>query len=74
MSHYPMQDWDRRFCGSYHLFGHIHNTQQELNLQYPRRYNVGACWLDYTPRTLDEIINLWENQRQKQEAINEILQ
>ena len=53
--HYPMEEWNGFFRGSYHLFGHVHNNDKKL-LTIPRRYNVSADILDYEPMTLDEII------------------
>lgn len=70
MSHYPMPFWDGQLEDSVHLYGHIHNTpqwnillrwQEELRREQNipvRMYNVGCMmdYMDYTPRTLDEII------------------
>lgn len=69
LSHYPMPFWNGQFRDSVHLYGHVHNSHQwnvceslcrELrHLQdIPMRmYNVGCMmeWINYTPRTLDEI-------------------
>lgn len=52
MCHYPMRDWYNKFHGSYHLFGHTHNTIPNL----PRACDVGVdAWEDMTPVTLEEI-------------------
>ena len=82
MSHYPMAHWEMADRGSYHLYGHIH-MGRDLNpyLKYKREmlkrphipykcYNVGCMlpYMDYTPRTLDEIIeggDAWENEKWK---------
>lgn len=70
MSHYPMLFWDGQFRDSVHLYGHVHNSHQwnmieswlkearQLQNIPMRMYNVGCMmpWIDYTPRTLDEII------------------
>lgn len=70
LSHYPIAHWDGQFHGSVHLYGHIHVTQdrafydyygnycREKGLKF-QAYNVGCMmgYMDYTPRTLDYIIN-----------------
>lgn len=69
LCHYPIAHWDGQFHGSYHLYGHIHVTQDRGFMDFYKKYctdnglkynsfNVG-CMLDYmgyTPRTLDYII------------------
>lgn len=58
------------FYGSFHLYGHVHNSfewnmmehdkylMEELYTKPCQMFNVGVMmpWMDYTPRTLDEII------------------
>ena len=70
MSHYPMPFWNGQFRNTVHLYGHVHNSHQwniceswikearQLQAIPMRMYNVGCMmeWMDYTPRTLDEII------------------
>jgi len=71
MSHYPILFWNGQFRDSIHLYGHVHNSHQwnmceswieearQLQDIPMRMYNVGCMmeWMDYTPRTLEEIIN-----------------
>ena len=70
LSHYTMPCFKNHFFGWYHLYGHVHNSfeynimerdkflMQELYNRPCFMYNVGAMmpWMNYTPRTLDEII------------------
>ena len=63
--------WDGQFRDSVHLYGHVHNSQQwniaenfyaetrALQAIPMRAYNVGCMmsYMDYGPRTLEEIIN-----------------
>lgn len=70
LSHYPILFWNGQFRDSVHLYGHVHNSAQwnmieswaeearQLQDIPMRMYNVGCMmeWMDYTPRTLDEII------------------
>lgn len=54
--HYPIEEWDGFFRGSYHLYGHVHNsTSNQLKL-IKNRYNVGVDVNGFEPRTLDELI------------------
>lgn len=70
LSHYPIPCFKNHFYGWYHLYGHVHNSfeanmmehdkflMQEL-YGYPcNMFNVGVMmpWMDYTPRTLDQIV------------------
>ena len=60
MSHYPMVEWNGFFRGSIHLYGHIHNNIQnnayKIMKNIDNAYNVGADILDFTPKTLSEVI------------------
>ena len=51
--HYPIEEWNGFYVGSYHLHGHIHNTTVT---HIDRRYNVSVDVINYTPVTLDELI------------------
>jgi calcineurin-like phosphoesterase family protein len=54
--HYPIEEWDGFYRGSYHLYGHVHNnTKNQLQL-LPNRYNVGVDVNGFEPKTLDELI------------------
>lgn len=70
LCHYPIPCFKKHFQGWYHLYGHVHNSfesnmmehnkmlMQELYGHQCNMFNVGAMmpWMDYTPRTLDEIV------------------
>lgn len=69
LCHYPIPCYKNHFYGWYHFFGHVHNSfehnmiahfQNEMRDLYDkdsRMYNVGCMmpYMDYTPRTLDQI-------------------
>ena len=71
LCHYPIPCFKNHFYGWYHLYGHVHNSFEHNMMEknrdlmgnlYDRQcemYNVGAMmpYMDYTPRTLDEIID-----------------
>lgn len=52
--HYPIEDWNGKYRGYYHLHGLVHNNGDSLS-QKDRRYNVSAEIVDYTPISLDEL-------------------
>lgn len=60
MSHYPMVEWNGFYKGTLHLYGHIHNNANnegfKIMSKIDHAYNVGADILDFTPRTLAEVI------------------
>ena len=71
LCHYPIPCFKNHFYGWIHLYGHVHNSF-EWNMMEHQRFlmeelydrqcnmiNVGSMmpWIDYTPRTLNEIIN-----------------
>ena len=55
LCHYPLESWDRKFHGSYHLYGHVHNSEPVSTIE--NRFNVGVDVNDFEPKTLDELIN-----------------
>lgn len=83
MSHYPMPFWNGQFRDTVHLYGHVHNSHQwnicenwleelrQLQDIPMRMYNVGCMmpWMNYTPRTLDEIIKGYEQYKMIKEKI-----
>lgn len=52
--HYPIEDWNGKYRGYYHLHGHVHINGDSLSKK-DRRYNVSAEIVDYTPISLDEL-------------------
>ena len=62
--HYPIAEWDGYYRDTIHLYGHIHNSEKEAYKTMKERrncYNVGADCIGFTPRTLQEIINIYSN-------------
>jgi calcineurin-like phosphoesterase family protein len=71
LCHYPIPCFKNHFYGWYHLYGHVHssfeynmmeNSRYQMEALYVKQcnmYNVGVMmpWMDYTPRTLDEIVD-----------------
>lgn len=71
LCHYPIVCYKNHYYGWYHLYGHVHNSFEYNMMEHDKKvmrdlydrpcemYNVGAMmpWMDYTPRTLDEILD-----------------
>ena len=59
--HYPILEWDGFFRGAYHIYGHIHNNEnktKDILRTLDRAYNAGIDVNGYTPKTLDQLIEL----------------
>ena len=70
LCHYPIPCFKNHYHGWYHLYGHVHDSFEAKLMEHNRlllrnlyqkeclMYNVGVMmpWMDYTPRTLDEIV------------------
>lgn len=70
LCHYPIPCFNWHYYESYHFYGHVHNSFEENIMQHVKlemeqlydkpcnMYNVGCMmpYMDYTPRTLEEII------------------
>jgi calcineurin-like phosphoesterase family protein len=50
--HYPIQNWNKRHFGSIHLHGHSHGKSEQVK----NRIDVGVDTQNYTPVSLDEIL------------------
>ena len=75
LSHYPIPCFNHHYYGWYHLYGHVHNSfewnmmervKYEMVALYDKpcnMFNVGCMipYMDFTPRTLEEIIKANEN-------------
>jgi calcineurin-like phosphoesterase family protein len=70
LCHYPIVCFKNHFYGWYHLYGHVHTSFEwnmmesvkcEMTELYGKQCNMYNCgvmlpYMNYTPRTLDEII------------------
>lgn len=59
--HYPILEWDGYFRGSYHIYGHIHNSDgnyaNQIMGQVKNAFNAGVDVNDFTPQTLSQLIS-----------------
>ena len=79
LCHYPIPCYNHHYYGWVHLYGHVHTSfewnmmkqvQYQMRVLYDkpsRMYNVGCMvpGMDYTPRTLDEILEIFETKKQE---------
>ena len=59
LCHYPMAEWDGFFRGTVHIYGHIHNNMNDaynIMKKMENALNAGCMINNYTPVTLDELI------------------
>lgn len=81
LCHYPMPCFKNHFYGWYHLYGHVHSSfewnmmehvKNQMTALYDKKcemYNVGVMmpYMNYRPRTLQEIIaleKLWAREQE----------
>ncbi len=79
LSHYPIPCFNHHYYGWYHLYGHVHTSfewnmmkqvKYEMEALYDkpcRMFNVGCMvpGMDYKPRTIEEIIEIFGNEVNK---------
>lgn len=70
LCHYPIPCFKNHYYGWHHLYGHVHTSFEWNMMEHTKRmmtdlydkqcqmFNIGAMmpWIEYTPRTLDEIL------------------
>ncbi len=60
LCHYPLCAFDGSLTGGYHVYGHVHNNYNEPNFgllgQLKNSYNAGVDVNDFTPVTLDQMM------------------
>lgn len=54
--HYPVEEWDGKYRGYYHLHGHVHNKEATLICK-EKRFNVSVEATGYEPVSLTELGN-----------------
>ncbi|QTQ08574.1 hydrolase [Macrococcoides canis] len=62
LCHYPVIDWNRKRYGSIHLYGHVHENNEHQNVLGPQTYNVSVENIDYTPISIDTVIQIINKQ------------
>ena len=83
LCHYPLPFYNHHYSGWYHLYGHVHTSMEwqmteRIREEFDRigkkcnMINIGCMlpYMDYTPRTLEEIASgyeLWKNDLSRSE-------
>lgn len=79
LCHYPIPCFKNHYYKWVHLYGHVHNSFEWNMMEHTKKqmidlygvpcsmYNVGAMmpWMNYTPKTLIEIIDDYSNWKYK---------
>lgn len=82
LCHYPIPCFKNHYYGAFHLYGHVHNGFEHNMMEHVKRemlslyskpcnmYNVGCMmpYMNYTPRTLNEIVIKYEAEACREEA------
>lgn len=53
--HFPIWDWDRKFHGSLHFYGHVHNNVPTYN-PAKNAFNISVEVRNFEPMTVEEIV------------------
>ena len=53
--HYPIEDWNRRYHGSYHLHGHVHSSTEMPFRHINNRLDIGADNMGPIPKTIQQL-------------------
>ena len=59
LCHYPIADWYKGRHGSWHIYGHIHGSKDDVYQFMKSRehaLNAAACINNYTPASVNELI------------------
>ena len=62
--HYPILEWQGYFGNSIHLYGHVHNSnndkeqQRRLDVLGKRAMNVGVDANNFSPISIDEVMSI----------------
>ena len=68
LSHYNMRVWPKSHFNSWHLFGHSHGGLSNINLG--KAWDVGVDNNNFQILSLDEIVNIMENQPDNFNKVN----
>ena len=59
LCHFPLAEWDGYYNGSWHIYGHIHNRQDDA-YEYMKKkdhaLNAGCMINGYTPASFNELL------------------
>lgn len=55
LMHYPLEDWNGRFHGTYHFHGHVHSSVHKPFRYVRNRIDVGVDNIGVVPKTFLEL-------------------
>jgi calcineurin-like phosphoesterase family protein len=53
--HYPILSWENSSRKSWHLYGHCHNSLNDVNYSKRKCFDVGIDWKEFRPYCFEEI-------------------
>ncbi len=59
LCHYPFDDWNAKYHGSYHAHGHKHSSAP-TQFSRGKRLDVGVDAWDYKPVSLDQLVEVFQ--------------
>ena len=61
LCHYPLLSYENSIYGGYHVFGHLHNNEDDpasvIMKSFPRSLPCGVDVNGFTPKTLAQLID-----------------
>lgn len=60
--HYPVDDFNQKYNGGYHLFGHQHKNQDGAHSKIKNAYNVNVDMNNYMPLNIYDIVEIVKKQ------------
>jgi len=54
--HFPIEEWNGLFHGSFHFHGHVHSTKSKPYREIKNRFDVGVDNIGFRPLTFKEIV------------------
>lgn len=59
LCHYPLTEWRKYYSGSWHIYGHIHNTKKEayeIMCKKDHALNAGCMINNFAPASFNELL------------------
>lgn len=71
LNHYPMRSWDKKFHGSWHLYGHVHDRLSQQDREQPESLtkDVGVDACEYRPMSFRDLMKYMKPRMQAFEEV-----
>ena len=65
LCHYPLMSYENSIYGGFHIFGHIHNNENDIAYTLQRHikniFNASSDMIGFAPKTLNQLIEMKRN-------------